>query len=96
MIESVYYEIGACNFDHQSDTATGNFYFGFIFPVEAMPSCIQPVAYIIPFTYFVGIIRGILLKENVFIELMPNFLALCMSALFFTLFSIFRFRKTLS
>ena len=69
---------------------------GFIFPVEAMPSYIQPVAYIIPFTYFVEIIRGILLKGNSFIELMPHFFALCGFAVFFTLFSIFRFRKTLS
>ncbi len=69
---------------------------GFIFPVEAMPSYIQPVAYIIPFTYFVEIIRGILLKGNSFIELMPHFLSLCAFAVFFTLFSIFRFRKTLS
>ena len=69
---------------------------GFIFPVEAMPTYIQPVAYIIPFTYFVEIIRGILLKGNDFIELMPHFLVLCAFAVFFTLFSIFRFRKTLS
>lgn len=69
---------------------------GFIFPIEAMPSYIQPVAYIIPFTYFVEIIRGILLKGNSFIELAPYFLALCSFAVFFTSFSIFRFRKTLS
>ena len=69
---------------------------GFIFPIEAMPSYVQPVAYVIPFTYFVEIIRGILLKGNSFIELMPHFLALCSFTVFFTLFSIFRFRKTLS
>jgi ABC-2 type transport system permease protein len=69
---------------------------GFIFPVEAMPSYIQPVAYIIPFTYFVEIIRGILLKGNQFVELIPQFLALATFAVFFTSFSIFRFRKTLS
>ena len=69
---------------------------GFIFPIEAMPSYIQPVAYIIPFTYFVEIIRGILLKGNYFIELIPQFLSLAAFAVFFTLFSIFRFRKTLS
>lgn len=69
---------------------------GFIFPLEAMPSYIQPVAYIIPFTYFVEIIRGILLKGNHFIELLPQFLSLCTFAIFFTVFSILRFRKTLS
>ncbi len=69
---------------------------GFIFPVEAMPSYIRPVAYIIPFTYFVEIIRGILLKGNDLFELMPHFFALCGFAFLFTVFSIFRFRKTLS
>jgi len=69
---------------------------GFIFPIEAMPSYIQPVAYIIPFTYFVDIIRGVLLKGNYFIELIPQFLALAAFAVVFTTFSILRFRKTLA
>jgi len=69
---------------------------GFIFPIEAMPSWIQPVAYAIPFTYFIDIIRGILLKANSFSELLPEFLALLGFALGFTTFSILRFRKTLA
>ncbi len=69
---------------------------GFIFPIEAMPAWIQPVAYAIPFTYFVDIIRGILLKANSFGELLPEFLALGGFALAFTTFSILRFRKTLA
>ncbi len=69
---------------------------GFIFPIEAMPSYIQPVAYIIPFTYFVDIIRGILLKGNSLVELIPQFLALAAFAVLFTTFSILRFRKTLA
>ena len=69
---------------------------GFIFPIEAMPAYIQPVAYIIPFTYFVDIIRGILLKQNLFAELLPQFLALAAFAVVFTSFSILRFRKTLA
>ena len=69
---------------------------GFIFPIEAMPSYIRPVAYIIPFTYFVEIIRGVLLKGNYFIELIPQFLALVAFAVVFTTFSILRFRKTLA
>jgi ABC-2 type transport system permease protein len=69
---------------------------GFIFPIEAMPSYIQPVAYAIPFTYFVEIIRGVLLKGNYFVELIPQFMALLAFAFVFTFFSIFRFRKTLA
>jgi len=69
---------------------------GFIFPIEAMPAYIQPVAYIIAFTYFVDIIRGILLKQNPFVELLPQFLALAAFAVVFTSFSILCFRKTLA
>jgi ABC-2 type transport system permease protein len=69
---------------------------GFIFPIEAMPSWIQPVAYAIPFTYFVDIVRGILLKGNRLGEMLPEFLALAGFAALFTSFSILRFRKTLS
>jgi ABC-2 type transport system permease protein len=69
---------------------------GFIFPLEAMPEFVRPVAYIIPFTYFVDIIRGILLKSNTIAELLPEFMALCVFAMVFTLFSIQRFRKTLA
>jgi len=69
---------------------------GFIFPIEAMPGYIQPVAYIIPFTYFVDIIRAILLKGNVLSELIMQFLALAAFSILFISFSIFRFRKTLT
>ena len=61
-----------------------------------MPGYIQPVAYIIPFTYFVDIIRGILLKQNLLSELLPQFLSLLGFSIAFTSLSILRFRKTLA
>ena len=69
---------------------------GFIFPLEAIPEIVRPICYIIPFTYFVEIIRGVLLKGNYFIELVPQFMALVAFAVVFTTFSILRFRKTLA
>jgi len=68
---------------------------GFIFPIEAMPSYIQPVAYLLPFTYFVEIIRGILIKGNDFWVLAPSFAALVGFAIVFTSISIHQFKKTL-
>jgi len=68
---------------------------GFIFPIEAMPSYIQPVSYILPFTYFVEVIRGILIKGNDFLVLAPDFAALAAFAAVFIVVSILRFRKTL-
>jgi len=68
---------------------------GFIFPIDAMPQYIQPIAYILPFTYFVEIIRGILLKDNDFFVLATDYAVLFGFAVLFTAMSIVRFRKTL-
>ena len=68
---------------------------GFIFPLEAMPPYIRPIAYILPFTYFVEIIRGLLLKANSFTELWTDYLALAGFAVLFIVISIRRLEKTL-
>lgn len=68
---------------------------GFIFPLEAMPPYIRPIAYILPFTYFVEIIRGLLLKSNSFVELWVDYLALSGFALLFIVISVRRLEKTL-
>jgi len=68
---------------------------GFIFPVEAMPGYIQPVSWLLPFTYFVEIIRGLLLKGNSMSDLVVDYLALLGFATVFTWLSIVRFRKYL-
>ena len=69
---------------------------GLIFPIEAMPHFIQPVSYLIPLTYFVEIIRGLLIKETLFIDLAVNYIALFGFSLIFTILSILRYRKYLS
>jgi ABC-2 type transport system permease protein len=43
---------------------------GFIFPVSSMPRVFQLVSRIIPATYFIEIIRGILLKGNSLADLL--------------------------
>ena len=57
---------------------------GFIFPIEAMDTYIKPIAYIFPFTYFVEIIRGLLIKETLMIDMMVSYLALVGFSLLFT------------
>lgn len=47
-------------------------------------------------TIFVDIIRGVLLKGNNLVELLPQFLAFAAFSMIFTFNSIFRLRKTLS
>jgi len=68
---------------------------GFIFPLEAIPDSIRPVSYAIPFTYFVDIIRGLLIKHTHFADLARSFMALVGFVLLFVSFSIFKFRTTL-
>ena len=68
---------------------------GFIFPLEAMPAYIRPISYILPFTYFVEIIRGLLLKMNTFADLWQDYLMLTGFAVLFIFISIRRLEKTL-
>ena len=49
---------------------------GFVFPIENMPSWIQPLTYLIPLRYFLVIVRGIFLKGVGLAALWPQALAL--------------------
>jgi ABC-2 type transport system permease protein len=49
---------------------------GFIFPIENMPSWIQPVTYLIPLRYFLVILRGLFLKGVGLETFWPQALAL--------------------
>ena len=68
---------------------------GFIFPLEAIPDSVRPLSYIIPFTYFVEIVRGLLIKKTLFIDLANAYLALLAFMFVFVAASIFKFRRTL-
>jgi ABC-2 type transport system permease protein len=49
---------------------------GFVFPIENMPTVVQPVTYLIPLRYFLVILRGIFLKGVGLEVLWPDALAL--------------------
>jgi drug efflux transport system permease protein len=66
---------------------------GFIFPLEAIADSVRPVSYVIPFTYFVEIIRGLLIKQTLFVDLLPPFAALTGFVIVFVGASIIKFRK---
>ncbi len=68
---------------------------GFIFPIEAIPASVRPISYALPFTYFVEIIRGLLIKHTAFMDLYTDFLALAGFAAAFISASIMKFRQTL-
>jgi ABC-2 type transport system permease protein len=68
---------------------------GFIFPLEAIPHTVRPISYAIPFTYFVEIIRGLLIKKTELSDLLPAFAALLGFVIVFVAGSIMKFRRTL-
>jgi len=66
---------------------------GFIFPIEAIPEYLRPISYLIPFTYFTEIIRGLLIKHTLLVDLYRDFLALLSFIFLFVSLSILLFKK---
>ncbi len=68
---------------------------GFMFPREAMPPAAQWVGNLLPLTYYLQLIRGIVLKGNGLTQLWPQAMALAGFAVAFFTFATGRFSKTL-
>jgi ABC-type multidrug transport system permease subunit len=69
---------------------------GFAFPRDSMPGPIYALTYVLPVTYFVEILRGIVLRGADFGDLAPQVLGLGIVTVVILGVSIGRFRKTLS
>ncbi|HOW35528.1 MAG TPA: ABC transporter permease [Candidatus Omnitrophota bacterium] len=69
---------------------------GFIFPRETMPLFVYYLSYAIPLTYFVKIIRGIILKGLGFAGLWDQILPLVLMAAIVLILSVKRFHKRLA
>ncbi len=68
---------------------------GFVFPREAMPKLIQVIGYFIPLTYFLNIVRGIILKGVGIEYLLNDILLLSLLGCLLLILSIVRFKKKL-
>ena len=68
---------------------------GFAFPFAGMPHWAQMIGEVLPAAHFLRIIRGILLKDNGFIEIWPNLWPLIAFVLAAGIIALFRFRRTL-
>jgi ABC-2 type transport system permease protein len=68
---------------------------GFVFPREAMPTFIRDLGFLIPLTYFLRILRGIILKGVGVEVLWPEVLALAAFGVIVFGLSANRFRKTM-
>lgn len=69
---------------------------GFMFPRSEMPTPIYWLSYAIPVTYFIEILRGVVLRAADLIDLMPWILGLAASCGLILSLSILRFRKQLT
>jgi ABC-2 type transport system permease protein len=68
---------------------------GFIFPLASLPFWLQAIAAIVPATYFLQIIRGVILKGVGFYELWEPLSVLCVMAFALMVVSISKFKVRL-
>lgn len=68
---------------------------GFIFPIEAIPAAVRVVSYLLPFTYFVEIIRGLLIKQTLLVDLLYAYGALLGFVVVFVSASVMKFKQRL-
>lgn len=68
---------------------------GFIFPRESMPAPAQAIGYVIPLTYFLKILRGVLLKGVGFVDLWPQIWPLAIFCIAMVGLSVRKFSKRL-
>ncbi|MBS0203594.1 MAG: ABC transporter ATP-binding protein/permease [Planctomycetes bacterium] len=69
---------------------------GFMFPRSEMPFPIYVVSFAIPATYFLEILRGIILRGADFFDLIPQVTGLLITCLAILTLSVTRFRKQLA
>lgn len=68
---------------------------GFMFPFRGMPEWAQHIGEILPLTHFLRLVRGILLKGNGFVEIMPNLWPIAAFMLVVIALGLKRYRRTL-
>lgn len=68
---------------------------GFMFPFKAMPQWAQWVGEVFPLTHFLRIVRGILLKGNTAVQLLPELWPMLLFLLVAGVVALKRYRQTL-
>jgi ribosome-dependent ATPase len=69
---------------------------GFVFPRSEMPLPIYLLSYLLPATYFIEILRGVILRSADLIDLMDSVTGLMTCCLLIMVASVLRFNKRLS
>lgn len=68
---------------------------GFMFPFKGLPIWAQYIGSILPSTYFIRIVRGIMLKGSNFTEIWPNIWPLCIFMIVVTIITMRVYKTTL-
>ena len=68
---------------------------GYMFPIAAMPEWLQVLTYLFPLSYFLEIVRGIILRGAGLADLYPQILALAIYGVAVMTLAARRFRKRL-
>jgi len=69
---------------------------GFVFPRSEMPAPIYAISFVIPVTYFIEILRGIVLRGADFLDLVNPVIGLSICCAVILTLSVLRFRKQLT
>tara|TARA_R110002072_G_scaffold145460_1_gene291934 strand:- start:77737 stop:79965 length:2229 start_codon:yes stop_codon:yes gene_type:complete len=69
---------------------------GFMFPRAQMPAPVYTLTFVIPVTWFLEILRGIVLRGAGFLELLPSITGLSICTAVILTLSLLRFRKQLA
>lgn len=68
---------------------------GFIFPFAGMPAWAQALGSLLPLTYFLKIVRGIMLKGNGIVNTLPHIWPILIFTVIVLLLAVKRYRRTL-
>lgn len=68
---------------------------GFMFPFRGMPQWAQLIGELFPLTHFLRIVRGVMLKGSVAVEIWPNIWPLLLIGSVATAIALLRYRRTL-
>lgn len=68
---------------------------GFMFPFAGMPEWAQRMGSVLPLTHFLRVVRGIMLKGNGLIEVLPHLWPMALFALAMLTIGVRRYRQTL-
>lgn len=66
---------------------------GYMFPRAAMPDLINRLSTVLPLTYFINVLRGIILKGNGFMDLYREFIILSAFGIVFLVIATLKFKK---